>query len=68
MRGHTELMAKRNVGGKEGKRPLIITPRYRCEDNIKMYVREIGWRCDGLDLSGSLYGPVEGPNKMFENS
>jgi hypothetical protein len=31
----------------EGKRPLE-RPRRRWEDNIRMYLREIGW--DGMDL------------------
>jgi hypothetical protein len=36
-----------NFGGKpEWKRPLR-RPRYRCEDNIKMDLREIEW--DGVD-------------------
>jgi hypothetical protein len=30
------------VGKPEGKRPLE-SPRRRCEDGIKMYLREIGW-------------------------
>jgi hypothetical protein len=30
------------VGKPEGKRPLGI-PRCRCEDSIKMDLREIGW-------------------------
>jgi hypothetical protein len=34
----------------EGKRPLG-RPRHRRVDNIKIYLREIGW--DGLDSSGS---------------
>jgi hypothetical protein len=35
------------VGKPEGKRPLGRTRR-RLEDNIRMYVREIGW--GGMDL------------------
>jgi hypothetical protein len=48
MGGHAALTEeKRNayrilVGKPEGKRPLG-RPRRRWEDNIKMYVREIGW-------------------------
>jgi hypothetical protein len=34
------------VGKPEGNRPLG-SPRRRCEDNIKMDLREIGW--DGMD-------------------
>jgi transcription termination factor 2 len=50
--GHVARMGeKRNaykifVGEQEGKRPLG-RPRRRWVDNIKMYLREIGW--DGLD-------------------
>jgi hypothetical protein len=46
--GHVTLMgAKRNayrilVGKPEGKRPLG-RPRHRWLDNIKIYLREIGW-------------------------
>jgi hypothetical protein len=34
------------VGKPEGKRPLG-RPRHRWEDNIKMYLREVGW--GGMD-------------------
>jgi hypothetical protein len=37
------------VGNPEGKRPLGI-PRRRWVNNIKMYLREIGW--DGMDWIG----------------
>jgi hypothetical protein len=30
------------VGKSEGRRPLR-RPRHRWEDNIKMYLREVGW-------------------------
>jgi hypothetical protein len=55
-------MGKRNVyrvsvGNTEGKRPLGRS-WYIWEHNIKMSHREIG-RTDGLDLSGSGYGPRE---------
>jgi hypothetical protein len=30
------------VGNPEGK-GLIGGPRHRCEDNIKMYLKEVGW-------------------------
>jgi hypothetical protein len=33
-------------------------PRCRWKDNIKMYLKEIGW--EGLDSSGSGQGPVAG--------
>jgi hypothetical protein len=36
------------VGKPEGKRPLG-TPRIRCEDNIKMNLKEVG--CEGMDWS-----------------
>jgi hypothetical protein len=42
------------VGKPEGKRPLG-RPRHRCEDGIRIDLREICWgggRC-GVDLSGS---------------
>jgi hypothetical protein len=32
------------VGKPEGKRP-VGKPRYRWEDNIRMDLREIGWKC-----------------------
>jgi hypothetical protein len=50
--GHVARMGeKRNaygilVGKPEGKRPLEI-PRRRWVNNIKIYLREIGW--DGMD-------------------
>jgi hypothetical protein len=49
--GHVALMEKRNayrifVRNPEGKRPLG-RPRRRWVNNIKMYLREIGW--DGMD-------------------
>jgi hypothetical protein len=40
------------VGKPEGKRPLE-NPRCRWVDNIKIYLREIGWGWYGLDRSGS---------------
>jgi hypothetical protein len=39
------------VGKPEGKRPLG-RPRRRWEDNIKIYLQEVGWG-RGLDLDGS---------------
>jgi hypothetical protein len=47
--GHAaRMVAKRGVcrilvGKPEGKRPLG-RPRHRWEDNIKMYLQEVGWR------------------------
>jgi hypothetical protein len=39
------------VGKPEGKR-LLERPRRRCEDNIKMDLRKIGWRgIDWIDLA-----------------
>jgi hypothetical protein len=39
------------VGKPEGKRPLG-RPRRRWEDNIRMYLREIGWGdVDWIDLA-----------------
>jgi hypothetical protein len=55
--GHVaRLGEKRNaywilVGKQEGKRPLG-GPRRRCEDNIRMDLREIGWGgMDWIDLA-----------------
>jgi hypothetical protein len=39
------------VGKPDGKRPLG-RPRRRWEDNIKMYLQEVGWDCGG-DWMGS---------------
>jgi hypothetical protein len=40
--GRGEKSDKVLVGEPEGKKPLR-RPRYRWEDGIKMYLREIGW-------------------------
>jgi hypothetical protein len=40
------------------KRPLR-RPRHRCEDNIKMYIQEMGWG-HPLDWSDSGYRQVAG--------
>jgi hypothetical protein len=48
------------VGKPEGKRPLG-RPKCRCKDNIRMDLRDIGWRRCGLNASGSRQGPVAGP-------
>jgi hypothetical protein len=45
------------VGKPEGTIPLGRSRR-GWEDNIKMYLREIGWRVCGLDASSSGYGSV----------
>jgi hypothetical protein len=42
----------------EGKGPLG-RPRYRWDDNIKVYIREMGYGC-GEDSSSSGQGPVAG--------
>ena len=40
------------VGKPEGKRPLG-RPKRRWEDNIKMYLKEVGWCCgDWMELAG----------------
>ena len=49
--GHVARMGETNayrilVGKTEGRRPLV-RPRRRCEHNITMDLREIGW--DGMD-------------------
>jgi hypothetical protein len=44
------------IGQPEGKRPPR-RPIYRKENNIKMYLREIGEK-GGLDSSGSEQGPT----------
>jgi hypothetical protein len=39
------------VGKPEGRRPLE-RPRRRCEDNIKMDLRDVGWGCvDWINLA-----------------
>jgi hypothetical protein len=38
------------VGKPEGRRPLG-SPRRRWEDNIKMYLRAVGWGMDWFDLA-----------------
>jgi len=47
------------VGKPEGKRPLGRL-RHRWEDNIKMYLQEVGCGGHGLDQAGSGYGQVAG--------
>jgi hypothetical protein len=55
--GHVACMGERRsayralVGKPEGRRPLG-RPRHRWEDNIKMDLREVGWRgVDWIDLA-----------------
>jgi len=44
------------VGKPEGKRPLV-RPRSRWEDNIKMDLRDMGWRgMDCIDLAENRAG------------
>jgi hypothetical protein len=38
------------VGRPEGRRPLE-RPRRRWEDNIKMYLQEVGWGMDWIELA-----------------
>jgi hypothetical protein len=40
------------LGNPEGKRPLG-RPRHRCEDEMRMDLRETGWGVCGLDPFGS---------------
>jgi len=49
------------VGKSQGNRPHGI-PWRRCEDNIKMDLKEAGCVC-GLDSTGSGYSPVTGSCK-----
>ena len=55
--GHVARMGERRVvyralvGKPEERRPLE-RPERRWEDNIKMDLREVGWRGHGLDQSG----------------
>ena len=44
--GETKGVYRVLVGKREGKRPLG-RPRHRWEDNIKMYLQEVG--CGGMD-------------------
>jgi hypothetical protein len=45
-KGERRNICKVLVGNPEGHRPLV-RPRRRCEDNIRMDLREIAW--DGID-------------------
>jgi hypothetical protein len=49
--GEDRKLYKVLVGKLEGKSPLG-KPRRRCEDGIRMDLREIGWGC-GVDVVGS---------------
>ena len=42
------------MGKPEGKIPLG-RPRRRWEDNIKMYLREVGWDIKWIDLAQDMY-------------
>jgi hypothetical protein len=50
--GETRGAYRALVGKPEGRRPLE-RPRRRWQDNIKMDLREVGWRGHRLDQSGS---------------
>jgi hypothetical protein len=51
MHGEKRNAYRALVGKPEGKRPLK-GPRHSLKDNIKMYLREIGWGgMDGIGLS-----------------
>jgi hypothetical protein len=49
------------VGKSEGRRPLA-RPRHRGEDNIRTYLREVGWEYK-LDRYGSGYGQEAGSSE-----
>jgi hypothetical protein len=49
--GEERKVYKVFVGNPEGKRPLG-RPRRRCENGIRMVLKEIGWVC-GVDSFGS---------------
>jgi hypothetical protein len=57
-RGEERKVYKVLVGKPEGKRPLG-RPKRRCEDGIRMDLREIGLGGCGLDSTGSGQVPVE---------
>jgi hypothetical protein len=46
--------------GKPERKRLLGRPRRRRENNIRIDLREIRWRCE-LDTSGSGQGPMAGP-------
>jgi hypothetical protein len=54
--GHAARMRRKRgayrvlVGRPEGRRPLG-RPRHRWEDNIKMYLQELGWGMDWIELA-----------------
>jgi len=52
------------MGKPEGKKPLR-RPRSRWEDNIKMFLQEVGW-LHGLDCSDSGYWQVAGCCKCIK--
>jgi hypothetical protein len=51
--------AYRILGGKPEVRKRLERLRRRLENNLKMYLREVGWE-KGLDRSGSGQGQVKG--------
>jgi hypothetical protein len=57
--GEERKVYKVLVGKPEGKRPLG-RPRRRLEDEIRMYLREIGLGVCGLNSTGLGQGPVAG--------
>jgi hypothetical protein len=70
--GHVARMKKRNtyriLEGRSEEERALGTPRRRWKDNIKMYLREIGWSCVcwvGLALDRDQW---RGFNKMLRNS
>jgi hypothetical protein len=56
----------RGFGGKEGKRPLIIRSKRRCEDNIIMDVREIAWGVMDWIYLARDRDQWKGPTKCLE--
>jgi hypothetical protein len=56
MGGHVARMGEKRgayrilVGRPEGRRPLG-RPRRRWEDNIKIYLQDVGWGMDWIDLA-----------------
>jgi hypothetical protein len=41
--------AYRAFGGKRDRKGPLGRPRHRLEENIKMYLKEVGWREGGMD-------------------
>jgi hypothetical protein len=55
--GKERKLYKVSVGKAEGNRPLG-RPRRKCEDGIRMNLREIYWGGGRLNSTGSVWGPV----------